>query len=88
MPWPSPFELAAASELERRVERALSTLAPLHREVLLLVAYEGLTPADAAAVCGTSSEAMRQRLSRARATLAAKLRDTPAVPTLQKGYVT
>jgi RNA polymerase sigma-70 factor (ECF subfamily) len=71
--WPSPFDLAVADELERRVEGALSTLTPQHREVLLLVAYEGLTPGEAAAVCGISPEALRQRLSRARASLAEKL---------------
>jgi RNA polymerase sigma-70 factor (ECF subfamily) len=76
-PWPSPFDLAAASELERRVERALSTLSPQYREVVLLVGHEGLTPSDAAAVCGISADALRQRLSRARAMLAEKLRQTP-----------
>jgi RNA polymerase sigma-70 factor (ECF subfamily) len=86
--WPSPFELLAASELERRVERALSTLAPQHREVLLLVAHEGLTPGDAAAVCGISPEALRQRLSRARAVLAERLRETPAIAVFKKGYAT
>ena len=73
-PWPSPFDLAAAGELERRVERALSTLSPQYREVVLLVGHEGLTPTDAAVVCGISPEALRQRLSRARAALAEKLR--------------
>src|SRR4029079_2403666 len=34
-PWPSPFDLAAAGELERRLERALSTLSPQHRELVL-----------------------------------------------------
>jgi RNA polymerase sigma factor (sigma-70 family) len=87
-PWPSPFDLAAAGELERRVERALSTLSPQYREVLLLVGHEGLTPTDAALVCGISPEALRQRLSRARAALAEKLRETPAVAALRKGYVT
>ena len=87
-PWPSPFDLAAAGELERRVERALSTLSPQYREVLLLVGHEGLTPADAAVVCGISPEALRQRLSRARAALAEKLRETPAVAALKKGYAT
>jgi len=71
--WPSPFDLAVAGELERRVEAALSTLSPQQREVLLLVAYEELTPGDAAAVCGISPEAFRQRLSRARTSLAEKL---------------
>jgi RNA polymerase sigma-70 factor (ECF subfamily) len=71
--WPSPFDLAVADELERRVEASLSTLPPQYREVLLLVAYEGLSPGDGAAVCGISPEAFRQRLSRARAVLAEKL---------------
>jgi RNA polymerase sigma factor (sigma-70 family) len=88
VPWPSPFDLAVASELERRLERALSTLSPQYREVLLLVGHEGLTPADAAAVCGISPEALRQRLSRARTALAEKLRETPAAATRKKGYAT
>jgi RNA polymerase sigma-70 factor (ECF subfamily) len=87
-PWPSPFDLAAAGELERRVECALSTLSPQYREVVLLVGHEGLTPTDAAVVCGISPEALRQRLSRARAALAEKLRETPAVAAFKKGYVT
>jgi RNA polymerase sigma-70 factor (ECF subfamily) len=41
------------------------------REVLLLVAVAGLDHADAAAVCGIRPDALRQRLSRARAELAA-----------------
>jgi RNA polymerase sigma factor (sigma-70 family) len=86
--WPSPFDLAAAGELERRLERALATLSPAYREVVLLVGHEGLTPSEAAAVCGISPEALRQRLSRARAALAHRLRDTPAVAALKKGYAT
>jgi len=38
--------------------------------LLLLIAIAGLSHADAAAVCGVSPEALRQRLSRARAQLA------------------
>lgn len=72
-PWPSPFDLAAASELERRLEHALASLSPHHREVLLLVGYEGLTPAESAAICKVTPETMRQRLSRARAALAEAL---------------
>jgi RNA polymerase sigma-70 factor (ECF subfamily) len=68
--WSSPFDLAATGQLERRVESALSGLRPQYREVLLLVAYEGLTPGEAAAVCGVTPEALRQRLARARAALA------------------
>ena len=67
---------------------ALAKLSPQYREVLLLVGHEGLTPGDAAEVCGISAEALRQRLSRARAALAGELRETPAVATLKKGYAT
>jgi RNA polymerase sigma-70 factor (ECF subfamily) len=87
-PWPSPFDLAAAGELERRLERALSSLSPHYREVVLLVGHEGLTPADAAVVCGISADAMRQRLSRAREALARKLEETPAAAVLKRGYAT
>jgi RNA polymerase sigma-70 factor (ECF subfamily) len=87
-PWPSPFDLAVAGELHRRLERALSRLSAQHREVLLLVGHEGLTPGDAAAVCGITPEALRQRLSRARAALAEQLDDIPAAATLKKGYAT
>ena len=76
---PSPFELAAGAELQARVERALGALSPQHREVLLLVAREGLPPSEAATVCGISPEALRQRLSRARTALARELdMDRPA----------
>jgi RNA polymerase sigma-70 factor (ECF subfamily) len=86
--WPSPFDLAVAGELERRVEAALSTLSPQQREVLLLVAYEELTPGDAAAVCGISPEAFRQRLSRARTSLAEKLDLRPTTAQANKGFGT
>lgn len=87
-PWPSPFDLAAAGELERRVELALSKLSPRYREVVLFVAHEGLTPSEASVVCGITPEAVRQRLSRARTVLAARLHDTPAIAVLKKGYAT
>jgi RNA polymerase sigma-70 factor (ECF subfamily) len=70
---PSPFEATAASELARRVESAVASLPSKYREALLLVASEGLTAAEAAAVCGVRPEAMRQRVSRARTLLAASL---------------
>ena len=76
--WPgglnrSPFEETATNEFERRVEAALAELPAAHREVLLLVSIEGLRPAEAANVCGISAEALRQRLSRARALLERRL---------------
>lgn len=86
--WPSPFDLAAANEFERRVETALAELSPQAREVLLLVAHEGLTPAEAAVVCGITSEAFRQRLSRARAALAERLQLTAAGGANKRRYGT
>jgi RNA polymerase sigma-70 factor (ECF subfamily) len=75
--WPSPFDLASASELSRRMDVALATVSPHHREVLLLVGSEGFTPTEAAAVCRVTPEAFRQRLARARAALAQAL-DLPS----------
>jgi RNA polymerase sigma-70 factor (ECF subfamily) len=69
-PPPSPFESTVANETRQRLDAAIAELPAAHREALLLVAVEGLKPADAAAVCGITPEAMRQRLSRARASIA------------------
>ncbi len=81
--WPSappasPFEEAATHEFERRLEAALATMPLIYREVLLLVAVEGLRPAEAAVVCGISPDALRQRLSRGRALLAQRMSDARA----------
>jgi RNA polymerase sigma-70 factor (ECF subfamily) len=70
---PSPFEVVEASEIERRVARALGSLPLAHREALLLVTVEGLRHSEAAEICGVTAEAMRQRVSRARALLARRL---------------
>ena len=77
----SPFEQAASSEFERRLERALAALPVEAREVLLMVGVDGLTPSEAAAVCGVTPEAMRQRLKRARAQLARQLDEQEPLPT-------
>jgi RNA polymerase sigma factor (sigma-70 family) len=62
-----------ASETGRRLDDAIAALPAAHREALLLVAIEGMKPAEAAVVCGITPEAMRQRLSRARASIAQHL---------------
>lgn len=82
----SPFEALAGTEIERRIEAALATLPVAAREALLLVATEGLSPSEAADVCGISPEAMRQRLSRARSLLARRLEATgePTLATLRE----
>ena len=70
---PSPFDSTVANETERRILRALSELPATYREALLLIAVDGMKPGDAATVCGVTPEAMRQRISRARARLAQHL---------------
>jgi RNA polymerase sigma-70 factor (ECF subfamily) len=74
-PRPSPYESTVANETGQRIDEALAALPAAHREALLLVAGEGMTPADAAAVCGITADAMRQRVCRARAAMARHLAD-------------
>jgi RNA polymerase sigma-70 factor (ECF subfamily) len=69
----SPFEATARAELERCLESALSRLSLPDREVLLLVGVEGLTPSEAANVCGLPAVTVRARLHRAREKLAAEM---------------
>jgi len=69
----SPFDATVARETGERLDEALAALPAIYREALLLVAIDELKPAEAAAVCGITPEAMRQRISRARAMLAKRL---------------
>jgi RNA polymerase sigma factor (sigma-70 family) len=48
------------------LEECLATLSTSEREVLELVAYDGLTPSEVAAMLNLSPNAARLRLSRAR----------------------
>jgi len=85
--WPpappaSPFEQTAANELEARVEAALARLPPIYREVVLLVVVDGLEPSEAAAICGVSPVAMRQRLKRARDLMAQWIEEIEARPAM------
>jgi len=66
-----PDDAAAAQREIERVRIAMARLPEAHREVLILCACEGLESEDAAAVLGITPEAVRKRLSRARAELAA-----------------
>jgi RNA polymerase sigma-70 factor (ECF subfamily) len=79
LPCESPFEQAARSETERRLEAALARLPARDREVLLLVAGEDLSPAEAAAALGLSPEAVRKRLQRARERLAVGMEEEPVL---------
>jgi RNA polymerase sigma-70 factor (ECF subfamily) len=81
----SPFEAVARAELEERVETALARLPLRDREVLLLVGVEGLTPSEAASVCGLTAVTLRARLHRARERLAAEMGADQGVPRAKAG---
>lgn len=66
MDWDAVDARLDAEAQRRRLRTALGTLSESDRELLLLVAWEGLTSAEAAAVLGISKIAARSRLHRAR----------------------
>ena len=75
-PAPRPAEPDAETETRRyaaKVARALADLPEAYREVLLLILVEGLSTDAVARVLGIREDAVRKRLSRARAELAQKL---------------
>jgi RNA polymerase sigma-70 factor (ECF subfamily) len=67
-------------ELDPTLERALRTLSDLDREALLLVAWEDLTPGQAAKALGISPVAFRVRLLRARRRFQASLEEAQTAP--------
>lgn len=66
------------SERDEALHAALGALSPDDREVLLLSAWEGLTPAEIAAATGARGVTVRSRLHRARRRLRAALDDAPS----------
>lgn len=64
-------------ELDPALGDALRSLSPLDREALLLVAWEDLTPVQAARSLGIKPTAFRVRLLRARRRLRARLEGSP-----------
>lgn len=70
---PGAIDAAGVSDEGERLLRALATLRPADREALLLIAWEDLTPARAAAALECSRTAFNVRLHRARKRLEAAL---------------
>lgn len=71
---PMPDEEHERARSIALLEKALADLPVASREVLLLVAVEGLEQEEVARILGVSYDALRQRLSRARGQLAEKMR--------------
>lgn len=72
-PVPTPEAHASANATAAALEEALTELSPTYREVLLLSVIEGLDSGQVATVLDIKPEAVRQRLSRARAELSSRL---------------
>lgn len=72
---PSPESRAVARSEEARMRAALATLTRRDREAILVVAAGELGMAEAASVLGVSVSAVKMRVHRARARLAALLED-------------
>jgi len=78
--------LPPQSDDEGRIAEALSRLSERDREAILLIAWEGLAPRQAAAVLGVTPAAFSVRLHRARRRVRAALEpDEPARVDLTKG---
>jgi RNA polymerase sigma-70 factor (ECF subfamily) len=65
-PSKTPDEQLAGKQIERALERAIETLDPTYREVLLLRDVEGLTAPEVAEILGIGVQAVKSRLHRAR----------------------
>jgi RNA polymerase sigma-70 factor (ECF subfamily) len=79
VPLPDPSTLHEHRAETRRVREALDELSPDDRELVTLVAWEGLTPTEAAAALGLTPGTARVRLHRARTRLRAVLSTTDRV---------
>lgn len=81
------LEDAVATEEQRQLlAAALSTLAPGHREVLLLRDIEGLTAPEAAEQMGISVDALKSRLHRARVSMMDALEQQMKPSSENKGH--
>ncbi|MBY8876188.1 RNA polymerase sigma factor [Streptomyces sp. PLK6-54] len=72
-PWQAVDQRLDAAALAPALRGALAELPPDEREVLLLVSWEQLTPAEAAAAVGIPAGTARSRLHRARGRLRERL---------------
>lgn len=69
-------QVTMAAELAATVERTLASLPPNQREAFVLIRYEGLSVADAAAIVGATEGAVKLRAFHAYEALRAALGDS------------
>jgi RNA polymerase sigma-70 factor (ECF subfamily) len=72
-PWPDVDDRLAAAAVAPALRAAIADLPVVERELLLLVAWDGLTPTEAAAVVGVPAPTARTRLFRARQRIRARV---------------
>lgn len=80
----TPADEFTRSDLRGEIADALAILNPDDRELLLLTAWEGLTPKEIALATGSNSPAVRMRLSRARSRFEQALTAEPHVKGAQR----
>ncbi len=76
----APDEALAGKQIEQALERAIRTLDPMYREVLLLRDVEGLTAPEVAEVLGITAQAVKSRLHRARVSVRDSLAPMLGIP--------
>ena len=81
----NPEALAIAAQRRDTLTRALQTLSPGDREVLILRDIEGLSGQEAAEVLGITGRALKSRLHRARLRLAGALRASAEIKLTDRG---
>lgn len=79
-PTQGPDEALAGKQVEHALERAIRSLEPLYREVLLLRDVEGLTAPEVAEVLGITVQAVKSRLHRARLAVRAQVAPLLGIP--------
>jgi RNA polymerase sigma factor (sigma-70 family) len=83
-PWDDVVERLDSAAALRHIGQAVRALRPDERDVLLLVVWEQLTPAEAAVVLGIAQGTARSRLHRARAALRSALAESSAEQAREK----
>jgi RNA polymerase sigma-70 factor (ECF subfamily) len=78
-PWPDVDDRLAAAAVAPALRAAIADLPAVERELMLLVAWEGLTPTEAAVVVDIPAPTARTRLFRARQRLRERLPDNAHV---------
>lgn len=73
-------ETLASKQVEHALQTAIGALEPMYREVLLLRDVEGLTAPEVAQITGTSVQAVKSRLHRARLSVRAQIAPLLGIP--------